>query len=440
MSLRAGVARRDISPVGPVFLVGYPHVPRPSEGIHDPLYASALALRQSDGTGILLIAVDVLFIERDSADRCRRAISVAVGVAEDAVLISATHTHSGPVTFAYLAMSADPVVPPPDPAYMARFEAAIVDAAVAAWRGAVPARLAVTSARAEGLGGNRLDPAAVADPEVGLLYVVRADNRAPLGLVMTYAMHPTVLHEDSRQVSADFPGETRRLLVERLPGLTVLYHTAPAGNQSPRHAVRAQTFAEAERLGRRLGEQVHRALLDVSEAAFRDDLPLRAARRRIDLPVRTFPDAGQAERDLAAAVAQFERLQREGAAPGVVRTAECVVFGAEERVTLARAQARGELGAWVARALPAEVQVLGVGDVVIVGLPGELFVEFALELKRRTGRPTLVISLANGELQGYIVTPEADAAGGYEAACSLFSPAAGRLLLETALDLAHTPP
>jgi hypothetical protein len=43
-----------------------------------------------------------------------------------------------------------------------------------------------------------------------------------------------------------------------------------------------------------------------------------------------------------------------------------------------------------------------------------------------------VISLANGELQGYIVTPEAD---GYEAGFSLFSPEAGQIMVNAALDL-----
>jgi hypothetical protein len=58
MSLRAGVAVRDISPRKPMFLVGYPHVQRISTGLHDPLLASALHL--SDGaTYLLLIGVDI---------------------------------------------------------------------------------------------------------------------------------------------------------------------------------------------------------------------------------------------------------------------------------------------------------------------------------------------------------------------------------------------
>ena len=435
MSLQAGTGRADISPGTPMFLVGYPHVPRISAGVHDPLYASALCLRNGTET-LILVAVDILFVDRASTRRCRQAIQSATGVPASHILIAATHTHSGPVTFEFLSMTADPVVPPPDPGYMAAFEAGICRAAVDAWRGTVPALLAFATARAEGVGGNRLSKEGVADPEVGLLYVVHAATRTPLGLVMAYAMHPTVLHEDSLLVSADFPAYARQHLTERWPGLTALYYTGPSGNQSPRHHVRGQTFAEAERAGRELGESVHRALVTIPTDAFVGDPVLRAVQGNVDLPVRTFPPVAEAVRRLAEARTRFEILEREHAGHGVVRTAECVVFGAEELVALARAQEEGRLEPWLRRALPAEVQVFRVGEHYCVGLPGELFVEYALDIKRRSPGRTLVVSMANGELQGYIVTPEADVAGGYEASCSFFTSESGTLLADAAVALA----
>ena len=82
-----------------------------------------------------------------------------------------------------------------------------------------------------------------------------------------------------------------------------------------------------------------------------------------------------------------------------------------------------------------EVQALRVGDTFLVGLPGEQFVEYALRIKRESPRRAFVISLANGELQGYIVTPEAEAVGGYEAQMSFFPAAAGDALTSAALKL-----
>ena len=50
----------------------------------------------------------------------------------------------------------------------------------------------------------------------------------------------------------------------------------------------------------------------------------------------------------------------------------------------------------------------------------EYFVEYSLIIKKKSPHKTYVISLANGELQGYIVTKEACVEGGYEASNSLF--------------------
>ncbi len=76
-----------------------------------------------------------------------------------------------------------------------------------------------------------------------------------------------------------------------------------------------------------------------------------------------------------------------------------------------------------------------IGDLFVVGLPGEQFVEYALEIKRRAPGRAFVISLANGELQGYIVTPAAAAVGGYEADWALFRPESGARMVVAALSL-----
>jgi hypothetical protein len=83
----------------------------------------------------------------------------------------------------------------------------------------------------------------------------------------------------------------------------------------------------------------------------------------------------------------------------------------------------------------AEVQVLRVGDLAWVALPGEFFVEFGLEIKKRSpARLTFVVGLANGSV-GYVPTEEAFAQGGYEPTPWRFSrlaPEAGRICLESA--------
>jgi neutral ceramidase len=367
MSLCAGAATRDISPRKPMFLFGYPRVARVSTGVHDPLHASALYVTDGE-RAIMSIAVDVLMLSHDTVRRCRAAIRRATNVPPGNILISATHTHSAPVTVELLAFRGDPVVPPVDSSYLDLVCQAIIDAASEAYLQAEPAQAAVTTATAVGVGGNRHSADGPSDPTVEIVYLRRRDNSAPLALCMVYSMHPTVLHEDSTLVSADFPGYARLYIAEHLPGLSILYHTGPSGNLSPRYFVSGQTFAEAERLGRQLGGAVLGAVRSMREADFSNQLPVSASRAYVQLPGRTFPSVAEAEGLLFQATQEYERLKSSGAAHGPVRTAECAVFGAEERVSLAKAQQEGRTDALCQAYTPTEIQVLSIGDTYLVGL------------------------------------------------------------------------
>jgi hypothetical protein len=86
--------------------------------------------------------------------------------------------------------------------------------------------------------------------------------------------------------------------------------------------------------------------------------------------------------------------------------------------------------------LPLEVQVLRLSDeVAIVTLPGEVFVELGLAIKRASPfRTTLVIELANDN-PAYIPTKKAFAEGSYETVNSRVVSGSGEQLVETAIRL-----
>jgi quercetin dioxygenase-like cupin family protein len=429
--LSAGAAQIEITPLEPQFLFGYVGVDRISEGVHDPLYSSALYL--SDGrSSLLFVANDVIFVGRDLVERARRRIARETHVPSENILVSATHTHSGPVTVDYLSSRGDVTVPRVDRGYLRRLEDGIVAAAHAACVAAKPAEVGLTRADGTGLGTNRRDPSGPSDPCVPVLLARGLEDKKPIGCMLVVSMHPTVLHQDSRLVSGDFPGLARGYLQEHvLPGCPIVYHTGPAGNQSPRHVTRANTFAEARRLGEILGRAVEAVLPSME---FVSRAGLSASRRLIDLPRKIIPSLAEAESGRKRAVERLAELRAANAPSTQVRTAEVDWFGAEETVILAQAALDGSLEAAAASCLPAEVQLLRVGEWGFVGWPGEIFVEYALALK--AGRQNVfAISLANGELQGYIVTPEAAAEGGYEASNGLFAPESGALLVDAAIDL-----
>ncbi len=435
MSLLAGAATVDISPPLGVQLFGYPHVHRLATGIHDPLLASALVLRQGDTTQACL-ALDLLFLDPPTARAARRRVASTLGIEERRVFVSCTHTHSGPVTTRLLGWDGDVGAPPPDPAYLESVVVRVVEAAQAAAARLAPAEAAWTRAPVEGVGGNRHDPAGPADPEAGVLMVRAAEDGRALAAITVYSMHPTVLHEDSTLVSADFPYYTRLALRERLgPGLVTLYFNGPSGNQSPRHHVKGQTFGEAERLGRRLGAAIADAVANLSPGTFSRAVTLNAAVRPFVPVRRQVPSPADAVRQLAAYRSEYGRLVAAGAPRAAVRTAECSVFGAEGAVVLARLQASGEIARLLAEYEPFEVQAVRVGEAALVGFPGELFTEYGLAVKRLARGRVFPVAFTNGELQGYIVTPEAAAAGGYEAVGAVFASESWPLMLAAAREL-----
>ena len=109
-------------------------------------------------------------------------------------------------------------------------------------------------------------------------------------------------------------------------------------------------------------------------------------------------------------------------------------FGAEELLFLSKKNESGSLEKAYKACMPAEIQVIKIGDWCIIAWPGEIFVEYALELKKRFDK-VAVITYANGELQGYITTKEAVDKGYYEAGNSLFSWESGVVLVDKTTEL-----
>ncbi len=417
-------------------LWGYPHVRRLSTGSHDPLLASAIVLRNGPVT-LAQIALDVLMLTPPFARNLRRMAARTLEIPEECILISCTHTHSGPVCGPIVAWANDTAAPPPEPAVLDAIARATILAAQAACAQLQPAEAAWTTAHISGVGGNRHDPAAVTDPEAGVL-AIRRPGGPLLAVATIYGMHPTVLHEDSTLTSSDFPHYARTTLQERFgSGLVVAYHNGPCGNQSPRHTVNAQTFAETGRIGRQFGNLVAKSLENLPESDFDAD-PVLSGKLSLFRPVRRkFPTLVQAERTLAEYRGTFDRLRQDKATRAEIRTAECAVFGAEGLVNLARASGDGTLDRLLQDYAPFEAQALRIGRAGLVGLPGELFSEYGLAIKSVAPGRVFVTAFTNGELQGYITTPDAARAGGYEAAGAVFDCRTGSVLVRAARKLAR---
>lgn len=431
--LQAGTAIIDVTPAKPMFLHGYPHVERISEGVNDPLYASALIL-DSGEKQVCFCAVDVIFISKEITNEVRKGVTSATGIPAHHIMVSASHTHSGPVTVSD--HFNDPVVPKADPEYVAVLIEKLIEVCVEAHANRRQSLIALAVADGSGIGGNRRSKTDVVDAQVPVLVIKDALMDKLMAISVVCCMHPTVLHEDSKLVSGDFPGFTRGF-ISREMGMDVvmLYSMGPSGNQSPRHFIKSNTLEEAKRLGELLGKRIFKAVNELDDLAFQDQVAVDIIRSEVVLPRKKFMSLEAATRKLEQVKEKLEQMRSEGAPSAEVRTVECDWFGAEENMYLAAMASNGTLERVYQAVLPAEVTIISIADFRFVFLPGELFVEYSLAIKTRALENTFVVSLSNGLLGGYIVTEEAEKEGGYEASNGIFPAVSGKILVNEVLAL-----
>ncbi len=432
--LKSGVSLVDISPGPGIELAGYPHHPRHNKGVHDPLFAGCIFLDDGE-TRLAIVCADILMISKKEIRTIREEAARLTPVPPGNIMIACSHTHSGPWASGRLDLEALEQRLEPDAAYLAELRGKLASLVKSAYEGRFDALVGVDKGfcgREKGVGGNRRNPNEIADPEVWVVGV--KDSAGNLrGAMVKYALHPTFLHSDNLHVSADYPGCIRSFLSKKKPGMGFLFAQGTSGNQSPRYFRTGKTYSEAMRVGSAIGEEAARIL---DSMAYSADASLAARSVETDIEIRTLPPRAEAERLVAATRANWERVKASSKVEREIWEAELQVLGAEDTLGYLTVMESGEKLPLLHDELPAEVQVLGIGDARIVGLPGEVFVEFGIAIQYRAPFDrTFTIELANGCLPGYACTPRAYAQGGYEAGTSLLTGRSGEQLADAAVKL-----
>jgi neutral ceramidase len=379
-AVMAGAAKADITPDPAKYrvpLAGYgARMGKPATGIHDPLYAKVLVLKDGDRQ-LALITCDL----RSITPELKRLVVEKIapqGFSADNVFMSASHTHSGPALFPerFWQMQFGKY----DPAIVENMSASIAKAFTDAIAGLAPVKAAFAETAAPGFANNRRwgydTDARIAAGEKPLInetmWLMRLDKEdgSTLAVLTHFAVHPTILDSDNMLISAEWPGVFQREMETQFPGAVALYMNGAEGDQSPKGAQGADAFAQVEDFGARLAQIAAAAAKDLQPA---DDLAFACARKMVPLPNFSFPEKAKAKfaKYLDAAV---EALPRE-----------------------------------------VELQEVRLGDTLLVGLPGEPLMACGIEIKNKVqGFPrVLTVGLANDYI-GYIVTPAEWAHGGYE--------------------------
>jgi hypothetical protein len=439
--LKAGISRVDITPPKGLELAGYPHYPRYNEGFHDPLYATCMLL-ESNGTTVAMVTLDLLFFSQKHVIEVRRRVNARYGILGENVMISCSHTHSGPWAAGRLDIESLEAGKEQPTEYVESLIASIVDAIGSAQANAFEATFAANTALCgaeSGIGGNRRLPGGPHDPLVSVMAVKDKATDTVRGIFVNYTLHPTFIHEWSNVCTADYPCYLKLELTDAFPDAVVGFSQGCSGNQSSRYYRRGESYDEAERVGRTLGKAAEVAIV---KAVWKDEMDIKTASSSLPIEIRDFGTEEQLIEQVARDEAIYKDLYAKyGKSENreeyyLWQNANLKLLGSEDQLGYIRCQKRGIKIELLEDEGDAEVQIFNLGGTCVVGIPGEVFVEYGLYIKAAAGFGMVVVNeLSNGCLPGYVYTPESLVTGGYETDTSMLSEDFGMKIVQTAIEL-----
>lgn len=429
--LRFGSAKVDITPPASMPF----HVPQrppfpvvPAAGTHDPLYAKAVVF-ESGGVRAAIVACDVTSIPGDYIAAARAHIGRTCDVPPENVMITATHTHTGPNIRPRNFRTASPEQMQVATKYLQEFPEMMARAVKLGEENLTAARLHGAIAEVHGVAFNRrflmkegrvianpgkgddkqlvnvVRPAGPVDPAMPVAYFDTPEGE-PLATMINFALHLDTT--GGFKYSADFPHVIAGILASvKGPGMLTHFTFGAAGNINhyylldPLRPHRVKGYDEAARIGSLIAAEVIRGYARMRPL---QDTPLKVSREIVTLTLH--------EGRAAEIAARYDNA-------ATFQDGDVVYRLLDGRYTFS-----------------AEVMVISLGDeLAFVGVPGELFVELGLAIKH--GSPyqyTMINSLANGSI-GYVPDRKGQSEGAYGASpqSTRCNPGSGEALVESAI-------
>jgi len=458
--IKVGVAETIITPPNPigVRMAVYDRGTNTSTGVHDDLFARSLVVEAADGTSSAMITVAVVNMSELVMDQIRSGVNKETGIPFKNVLVSSTHTHSGPV------MSND---------YIKFFISRTVQSAVNAWNGRVYGKIGAGSTEVFGMAMNdrRMEHGGVPpDPEAAVVKVENAQGKL-LGVFFNYGCHPSALDLHNLKFTEDWPYFSIKGIKEKLPkGIIVGYFQsaqgdAKVGYQAELSAVGAfmqgiRSFEFAEKKGLVLSEAVLKVLPEIKTSA---DLDVKVSYDKFQIPVRTsFPytheEALRWQEQAKKTLDEKEKLviyyprDLEGVERLKEAARELVAKGSIGKTIGPRTLDKYKVDYWLAtqavtqskriEELPANpapylmpMQAIRIGTTVFVTFPAEVFTEIGLSVKQKSPYANTFILGVAGGFNGYIATAAEYIEGGYAVNGSPYAPQAEQAIIDASMEL-----
>jgi neutral ceramidase len=395
--MKLGFAERIVTPPVGTWLGGFSSRTEPSQGVRDDLRAQAAWLQSSDFE-LVLVVLDQVGITQGWTDALQKRLFEAWGLNADQVLVHWTHTHCAPLYreptpgFEHAVFST---------IYFETLLEDVLEVCRMAKENLEPVMFSFGSGSCDLAVSRRLivdgenqfaaNPFAVVDHEVPVLAAIRPDGSSKL-ILFSYGCHPTMTN--NLLFSAEYPGVARRVIESRISGVRVMFlqgcgADAVVGvhsSEKQRYLLDDQ-WEDMEAAGRILAWKVLLILAHQMEPVSGNSLSSSTISR--NLSFEHFPGRTEIEE------------HANGAHLGDARWA---------RYQLQRFQ---DEPVWP-RGVEARFHGLRIGDVYIVGHPGEVTSAYGLRLKERHPRMKLItLGYCHSQI-GYIPRRSMYDEGGYE--------------------------
>ena len=401
--LKVGVARVDLTPPlefnAP--LGGYgERMNRPAEGVHDRIFAKALVV--SDGSQkFAMVTVDIVGFPPTLKPELVERLSE--GWSTGQIMLLPSHSHTSIEMNALNPLNTFQI--PQLGIYNARVHTLVVDRLVEVVRQAdrqlVAISVGTTTQSIAGWNRNRRG-GAVTDNDLTVTRIDTADGR-PLAVLVNFTAHPTFMNGEDMLFSGDWPGHLQRTIESLVgDGVTAMYYNGAEGDQAPvaRPDAGASRWERAESYGRDLGIVAWKQWQTTKTSP---DVPLAYHSQSITLPERTWhPDfmkTGGAEYGLSEEL--FKKMLP-------------VLFPAKVDSTSLR-----------------------LGELLVVGIPGEMAASLGMKIKsevgRKTGAKNPVIGGLADEWISYMLPAEEYRRGGYESSVSFYGETLGDTIVSGAI-------
>ena len=411
---KAGTARAAITPKQPIWMGGFASRDRASESVLHDIWAKALAIEDAKGNKALLITMDLLGISKPLSDGIRQELLTRYGLTKGQVILSTSHTHSGPVLDNAL-VDIYPVNEAQSAAistYTQWLKTQVIEVAGKALKDLAPATIYAQNGVTRFQVNRRNNPVATLNTvpdlngpneySVPVLKVVNQKGELK-AITFGYACHPTVLN--TYGLSGDYVGFAQIELEKYHPGAQAMFFQGAGADQNP---LPRGTVAIARQYGRELAAAVDRVL--------EEDMKLLTPQLTV-----AYSEAALPLREVASE-AELTKIVEETKVDYYKRWAQRWLQNARK-------------GVKAPVSYPYPVQVWKMGDQSLVTLGGEVVVEYAIKIKQLLGPSTFVMGYAN-DVMGYIPSSTIVREGGYEGETSQMvygQPAAWRADLETVI-------